>query len=814
MSDNSSSKCYRLQPHELKNTCDPEFYGFATTEEESPQEGIIGQERALRSVEFGLEVNNPGYNIFMAGPPGTGKSTYAKAALQSKAKQEEPPSDWLYLYNFTDPEQPQAVSLPAGWGETFRNDMEELVEDARTAITHEFDSGNFEKQRAEIIEKYQTKTTETLQNLEEEVREQGFALQRGAGGFTTVPLNDAGNPMQQEEYQALPEERRREIDEKGNEIQRRIRRSIRQVRQNEQEAKSAIRDLEKRMGSFAIRPLFEQLKEKYADFPQICSYLDEVHEDIISNLDEFKEGSDDETSRQLALIQGTGGSSSDTDRYEVNLLVNNSDTEGAPVIEEANPIYYNLLGKVEYESRMGTLTTDHTLIRPGALHKANGGYLILRAEDVLRDPLCWDALKRTLKDSCIRIENIGEQFRLVPTTAIQPDSIPLEVKIVLMGSPLIYYLLSTYDDDFGKYFKIKADFDVQMQRSDEHLQEYAKFIRSVQKREDLLPYDRSAVARICDYSSRLAGDQTKLSSRFNEVVEIVYEADGWARLQEADCVTVDHVAKAIEEKMYRSNLVESHIREAIERGKLLVDTDGSVAGQINALQVTALGDYSFGAPVRITANVHLGNEGVVNVEREVKMSGSIHSKGVMILAGYLADQFAYDKPLSLSASITFEQTYGGVEGDSASVAELVALLSALADVPVKQSVAVTGSVNQKGLLQPVGGVNEKIEGFYLTCKAAGLTGEQGVLIPEQNADNLMLKDEVIQAVETGDFHVWTARTAKQAVELLTAIPAGERKPGEQFPKDTVFGRADRQLRQMAAALRDFTQHSDDTEHDE
>ena len=807
MADPSADKCRKLDISELKKICDPDFFDFDTTEETSPQEGIIGQPRAVQAVDFGLEVNSPGYNIFMSGPPGTGKSTYARTAVRKKAKQENSPPDWCYVYNFNNPEKPSALSLPAGYGETFKQDMEELVEDVRTAVTHEFDSGDFEKQRAKILEKYQSRTTETLQELEEEVREQGFALQRGSGGFTTVPLNEEDEPMSQEEFQALDEETRREIEERGNELQPRIRVAVRQVRQNEQEAKSAIKELEKRMGSFAIRPLFEPPKEKYSEFPGICSYLDEVHEDMISNLDEFKDNSEDE-GNPLAMMSAQG-QQSDSNRYEVNLLVNNADTEGAPVIEETNPTYYNLLGKVEYESRMGTLTTDHTLIRPGALHQANGGYIILMAEDILKNPLSWNALKRTLKNNTVRIENIGEQFRMVPTTAIQPDTIPLDVKIILMGTPRIYYLLSKYDDDFGKFFKINADFDVRMNRTEENLHQYAQFVRTVQKREDLLPFDSSAVANIVDYSSRLTHDQEKLSSRFNEVVEIVFESDAWAQLEEASCVTDEHVDKAVQEKVYRSNLVESYIREAIERGKILVDTKGEVSGQVNALQITDLGDYSFGAPSRITANTYIGNEGVVNIERKVKMSGSIHSKGVLILSGYLADQFAYDKPLSLSASITFEQTYGGVDGDSASAAELLALLSSLADVPIRQSVAITGSVNQKGQMQPVGGVNQKIEGFYHTCCTAGLTGEQGVVIPGQNVDNLMLKNEILESVEKGDFHIWAAGNIKQAAGILCDMPAGQREPGKNFPEETLYGKVDAELRQMAEALREFSRNESD-----
>lgn len=795
---------------ELRRRCSPEIFAPETTDEESND--IIGQERAVRSVQFGLEVSSPGYNIFMSGAPGTGKTTFAKAAARRKARDMDTPRDWCYLYNFSDPSCPWALSLPAGRGKTFEEDMDEFIEDARTAIANEFEGGDYEKRRTEIVEDFQGKTSETLRELEEAVRKEGFALQRGAAGFAPVPLSDAGTPMKNEEFQALPDERRREIEERGNEAQSLIRQATRQVRQLEKEVKASIRDLEKQMGSFAIRPLLDQLHEKYADVPRVCQYLRDMHDDIIQHLDQFK-GDEEEAAGPMAML--TGATGHDFVRYRVNLLVNNAETEGAPVVEETNPTYYNLFGKVEYESSMGNLVTNHTLMRPGALHNANGGFLILRIEDVLMNALSWDALKRSLKSSTVRTENIGEQYRMVPTVAIKPEPIPLDIKVILIGSPLLFYLLSSFDEEFRKHFKIKADFDTEMDRNDRYLQQYGRFVRGVAERDGLLPIDPSAIARIVDHSSRISEDQKKLSARFNEVVEIVYEADAWARSEDSDRITDEHVDRAVSEKIYRSRLFEDRIREAIDRKKLLVDTDGEVGGQINGLSVVNTGDYSFGFPSRITANVYLGNEGVVTIERQVKMSGSSHSKGVLILSSYLAHLFAYDKPLSLTASITFEQLYSGVDGDSASTAELYAILSDLADVPIRQSVAVTGSVNQKGKMQPIGGVNEKIEGFYYTCKARGLTGEQGVIIPQENVDNLMLNDEVISAVEEGTFHIWAIDNALEGVPLLTSFSAGERAGnGERYPEDTLLGRADRRLREMARALRKFADGSDDEEDEE
>ncbi len=804
----------QLQPSELTRHCSPE--SFAPTDTGKEEEAIlIGQERAVRSVQFGLHVASPGYNIFMAGAPGTGKRTFARTATQDESRDMDTPQDWCYVYNFDDPTSPWALSLPPGQATDFATDMDELIEDARTAIRNEFEGGEFEQRRNELIEDFQKKTSEAVRQLEEEVRENGFALQKGAGGFVPVPLNDAGTPMSNEEYRALSPERRQEIEDAGAELQPLVRRATREIRQLEKEVKSSIRDLERQVGSFAVRPLIEQLQETYSEAHRVCEYLEAVHDDMIDHLDYFKRDEEESSGGQQALFpQQQQDSGAALDRYKVNVLVNNAETEGAPVVEEANPTYYNLFGSVEYKSSMGTLTTDHTLIRSGALQRANGGFLILRIEDVLTSPFSWDTLKRSLKNEAIRIENIGEQYRMVPTTGLNPEPIPLNVKIILIGSPMFHYLLSTYDDDFRKYFKVKADFDVQMERNDHYLKQYAQFISNVAQRDDLLRFNETAIARIVDHSSRLAQDQSKLSARFNEVVEIVYESDAWARTDGADEVSAEHIDKAVQERRYRSNLAEDHIREAIDRDKIMVDTEGSVVGQINGLSVYSMGDYSFARPSRITANVYMGNEGVVNIERQVKMSGSSHSKGVLILSSFLSERFAYDKPLSLSASITFEQSYGMVDGDSASCAELYAIISDLADVPLRQDVAVTGSVNQKGDVQPVGGINEKVEGFYYTCKARGLNGEQGVIIPDKNLDNLMLNDEVIEAAEAGNFHVWVMQDVREGLELLTGMPAGDRTEDRGFPEDSVFGKADRRLRRMAKNLRHFAADEDAEDQEE
>ncbi len=812
MSQNDIPTVRKLSGDDLCLLCPPDV--FKDLNHDSPRTDIIGQERAERSTQFGLSVGGPGYNIFMTGMPGTGKSTYARITTTEKSRDEDTPADWLYLYNFNDSENPLAVSLPAGEGCVFRDDMEELVEDARTAIGHEFESGEFEKRRAAIGERFQKDMGAAFQDLEEKVRARGFILQRGSAGFTPVPMKEDGEPMSAEEYQKLDDEKRREIEEAGGEIQQMVRATMRKVRQFEKETKAAIRDLEKQMGSFAIRPLIDQLQEKYADEQALHDYLENVHDDIINHLDQFKADEEDAQGQQMAMLMGAGGRGDHMRRYRVNVLVNNAETEGAPVVEETNPTYYNLFGKIEYTSSMGHLVTDHLGVSPGALHLANGGYLILRAEDVLINALSWDTLKRTLKAGRIRIENIGEQYRMVPTTTIKPEPVPVEVKIILIGSPMIYYLLYTYDPDFAKYFKIRADFDLRMDRSEDNLLEYGRFIRTIQQRDNLLPFHQDAVCEVVNYSSRLTSDQTKLSARFNEVVEVLYEAHTWAESDGSEEIRSEHVIRALEEKVFRSNLIESHVRESISRNKILVDVEGDTVGQVNALSVVSLGNYSFGHPSRITANTFMGNGGVANIERQVKISGTSHSKGVLILSGYLAEQFAQDKPLALSASLTFEQLYGGVDGDSASSTELYALLSSLSGVPIKQSIAVTGSVNQKGKIQPIGGVNEKIEGFYYTCKEKGLTGEQGVMIPEQNVDNLMLNTEVREAIDDGKFHVWAVSDIPGGIELLTGVPAGARDDEGRSPEDSVFGLADKRLREMAQAQRRFTSASGDSNDDD
>ncbi|MCF6097547.1 AAA family ATPase [Thermovorax subterraneus] len=782
-----------LSSKELCETCDPSVFNFLSTDELEPLSGIIGQERAVRSMEFGLRIEKKGYNIFVVGPKGTGKTTYTRSAVSRIAKEKPVPDDILYVYNFLKPEKPRAIFLPAGKGSEFTKDMEKLIEEVRREIARAFDDEKFENQRQELVEKYQKMSVELFEKLEKLAREEGLSIQRTPQGFITIPLKD-GRPMNQEEYDALTEEERKTLEEKSRAIQSRIDETLRKMRSLDRKLREEISELEKKTALAAIDPYFEEITAKYAEFESIIDYLKAVKDDIIKNLPAIRQGDAQKAELQeIAAISGHAAPKEDFFvRYRVNLFVDNRATEGAPVIFETNPTYYNLFGKIEGRAFFGTVVTDFTLIKSGAIHRARGGYLVLQAEDLFKDPFAWDTLKRTLKNGEARVENIGEQYRTVPTVTLKPEPIPLDVKVIIIGTPFIYHLLNEFDDDFRKLFKIKVDFDVEMDRNEENMKNYASFICNICREENLLPFEPSAVAKVIDYSSRLAGDRKKLSTRFNEIAEIIYEAGAWAAMEGAEKVTAKHVEKAIDEKVYRSNMIEEKLLSMIERGEIIVETEGRKVGQVNGLSVIDIGDHVFGQPSRITARTFLGDAGVINIEREAKLSGKIHDKAVMILSGYLGEKYSRETPLSVTASITFEQNYGGVEGDSATCAELLALLSSISGIPVRQDLAVTGSLDQHGNVQPVGGVTEKVEGFYHACRIKGLTGTQGVVIPSKNVDNLMLKREVVEKVKEGKFHIYTAETIDDVIEVMTGLSP------EEF-----HGKVLESLKLMAEKAREF-----------
>ncbi|MCL4426360.1 MAG: AAA family ATPase [Firmicutes bacterium] len=806
--EESNTRMTSLVPAEkLRRTCELRFFSFDSTEDLTPlEEGIIGQERAVRALDFGLTARFPGYNIFMAGPVGTGKTTYAVIKVNKVAQGQKTPSDWVYVYNFSRPDQPRALELPAGQGMKFRQQMAELISEVRSEIKRAFESEQFEQHKNGVMRHFQDLIANLWLEVDQQVKKKGFGLQRLPTGIVPIPLNPEGKPLSEEEFGLLTLEEREGLTRRIQEVQELLGEVLRKVHNLEKEARDRLQELERETALYAMRQPVDRTREENVGWPGVIDYLEEVEKDILQNLEEFR--SDGGGEEGQSPFDGKAAQEKVLNRYMVNLLVDHSGTRGAPVVVETNPTYYNLFGKVEYRGSFGTMVTDFTMIKGGAFHRANGGYLILQARDLLSQPFTWEALKRTLKSGRLRIENLAEQAGAIATSTLRPEPIPLNVKIILIGPPLIYQVLYLQDEDFRKFFKVKVDFDTEMPRTEENLRNYAEFIATVCRRDGLKPFDPSAVARIIEHSSRLAQHQEKLSTRFNEVMELLYEAALAAEVDGEQLVTAKHVLSALEEKAYRSNRVQEKIIEMITEGTLLVDTSGRKVGQVNGLAVLELGDYGFGKPSRITAQTYMGKKGVLNIEREIQMSGRIHSKGVFILSGYLAGKFAQRFPLSLSASLTFEQLYEEVEGDSASSAELYALLSSLSGLPIDQGIAVTGSVNQKGEVQPIGGVNEKIEGFFQVCKAKGLTGRQGVLIPTQNVINLMLRDEVVQAVREGRFHIWAVSTIAEGIEVLTGVPAGESDRPGNCPEGTVNFLVERRLRELAQEYRRYEGEKD------
>jgi lon-related putative ATP-dependent protease len=792
-----SAEKFRVPVEKLKKVCnfEDELDFCKTSLDVPPLDGVIGQERAVRSMQFGLATDAMGYNLFVVGPPGTGKSNYVEAIVSQIAKTGSVPADWCYLHNFNDRDKPLAVSLPAGQGRGFQKDMEELIADLKVAIPKSFEGSDYEQQKDSIIQSIQQKMEISFRAMNQEAAEAGFKMEQTPKGFIFVPLRD-GSPLSSEEYEKLSDEERKLTDDKGRKLSKRMDETFHEGRMLEKRAKEQIVELEKQIALFAVGPLINKLKEEYKDFPKIVAYLESVLKDVTNNHEIFKTTGPAPSQMPFLVPQEETDSYG---KYKINLFINNEKSGGAPVVIEPSPSYYNLFGKIEYKSQMLALSTDFTMVKSGAIHEANGGYLILQAKDVLTEPFAWDTLKKVLKYRQAVIENMGGQYNFVPTVTLRPEPIPLDVKIILIGSPLYYFIYAT-DEDFQKLFKVKVDFDIEMPRTPENLRLYVSFIKSLCQRGNLKHFNKAGLAKIIEYGSRLAGQQDKLSTRFNEVTEIVYEANAIAQAEGSEYVEAAHVDKAINERKYRSNKLEEKIQEQILQEKILIDTEGAVVGQVNGLAVIQLGGYMFGHPTRITARTYIGRGGVINIERETDMSGNIHSKGILTLSGYLGGKLAQEKPLGLTAQVTFEQTYSGVDGDSASSTELYAILSSLAGVPLKQSLAVTGSVNQLGEIQPIGGVTEKVEGFFDICLAKGLTGEQGVLIPARNVDNLMLKDEVLAAVREKRFHIYAVKTIEEGIELLSGIPAGKIGKDGKYTRDSIFYLADKKLKQFSSGM--------------
>jgi lon-related putative ATP-dependent protease len=790
-----------LAPDQLRRRLDPATLPFRSTEEVTPLEGTIGQPRALDAIEFGLEVGAAGYNLFVAGAPGSGRTATILDYLERAARTRPAPADWVYVFNFAQPDRPNAIRLPAGRGTELAHDMDEFLRAARREIPRAFESEDYERRRREIMTEIGSRRDELTGELEEFANERGFAMQTTPAGIVTMPIVQ-GRPLSPDDFARLPADVQHEIEQRSEAIQERVATTVRQLRQLEKEAHERVRKLERDVAQFAVGPLFHELHERYADEEEVVAYLKEVEEDLPERLADFRGAGEVELPAFLAGLQ-TAERDEHLSRYRVNVLIGNGAREGAPVVLERNPTYYNLVGRIDYRAAFGTMVTDFHQIKPGALHRANGGFLVLQILDVIGNPFAWDALKRALLNREVRIENLGEQLSVFPTATLRPEPIPLDLKVVLVGRREVYHILYALDEDFRELFKVKVDFAPEMDWSDEHVVNYAAFVSRRVRETGLRHFDAAAVARVVEYGARLRDHQRKLSTRLLEVADVVTEASFWAGKAGHELVGAEDVEKAIAKREYRSNLVEERVRELIAEGTIKIDTTGERVGQVNGLSVIGLGDYEFGKPSRVTARVALGRGAVQSIEREIELSGPIHSKGFMILSGYLAGTYAQEWPLALAATLTFEQAYEEVEGDSASSTELYALLSALSGLPLRQSIAVTGSVNQHGEVQAVGGVTTKVEGFFAVCKAQGLTGEQGVVIPRANVPHLMLTDEVVDAVREERFHVWAVDVVGEGLELLTGRPAGERGPDGLFPEGTVHRLVEDRLRDYAERLREF-----------
>lgn len=789
----------KLSIDELYKFCDPHIFTFDTTDDLREVKETIGQKRALHALDFGLSLQSTGFNIFILGELGTGKMTTVKSFLSKRAMQEPVPRDWCYVSNFKDPDVPVAVSLEPGEAIVFQKDMDELIKILRVEIPKVFESKEYEKQKNKILEEAQTKQKEIFSSLEEEAQEKGFSVRKTVSGLIIIPVKKKGEPLTEEEFELFDEKMRKKVDEVGKTLQEKLNDAVRIVREAEKLVKEQLARLEKEAALAAVGHLIDELKGKYREHEKITVYLEDVKEDILDHLDDFKVQEEQTPALPFMRLPKTEPTFT---RYSVNVLVNNKDCKGAPCIFESNPTYYNLFGRIEHKIQYGVAMTDFAMIKGGSLYKANGGYIVIDALDLLRNIFAYDALKRSIRNKELKIEDVWEQYRLISTTTLKPEAIPLNVKVILLGNPFLYYLLYNVDEEYRELFKVKADFDIRMDRTDETIHNYAFFVCNLCKEEKLLPFDRTGVAKMVEVGSRLAEHQNKLTLKFSEIADIIREASYWASKANSAVVKGEHVQKAIDERIYRTNRIEERLREMILEGTLIVDTKGEKAGQINGLAVIDLGDYSFGKPSRITAKTYAGKAGVVNIERETKMSGKIHEKAILIITNYLGSKYATKKPISLSASITFEQLYDMVEGDSATCAELYALLSSIADVPLKQGIAVTGSMDQNGDVQPVGGINEKIEGFFELCKFRGLDGSHGVIIPRRNVKNLMIKNDLVDAVREGKFTIYPIDRVEEGIEILTNIPAGDLREDGTYPEGTINYLIVKRLTEISEAVRE------------
>ena len=753
---------------------------------------IIGQARAMDAIRFGTGIHHDGYNLFVLGPSGIGKNSMVRRFLETKVGGEHKPDDWCYINNFSQPHKPLALRLPSGRGEELRLRMEKLVDYLRSAIPALFEGDEYRAKAGAIQEEFSKRQEQVFNELGEDAGKQQIALLRTPEGFAFAPLRE-GEVIPPDEYEKLPEEEKQRVETAIAGLQERLEKILRQMPQWRKERHERIQKLDRETTLSVVEHLMSEIKESYADLPEVLKYLDLVQQDMVDNADDFRKQEETSNIGGMAMVVHRS-----FHQYKVNVLVGNGKQPGAPIVSEDSPTYSNLVGRVEHISQFGALVTDFTLIKPGALHRANGGYLLLDIRKVLSQPFSWEGLKRALQSREIRIESLGQMYSLVNTVSLEPEPIPLDTKVILFGDRIFYYLLQEYDPEFGELFKVAADFEERIERNAATHMLYARLIAAMTRKENLLSFDRGAVGRVIEHSARLVEDSERLSAHMRSIVDLLREADFYAR--EANLAVADaaSVQRAIDAQIHRQSRLKERLYEAILRDTLVIATEGAVTGQINGLSVLSLGDFSFGQPTRITATTRLGSGEMVNIEREVKLSGAIHSKGVLILSSFLAARYAKNQPLAFSASLVFEQSYGMIDGDSASMAELCVLLSHLADVPIRQSLAITGSVNQHGQAQAIGGVNEKIEGFFDICKERGLTGAQGVLIPAANVKHLMLRHDVVAAADAGQFHVYAYENVDQAISLLTGLTAGAEDEKGIYPPDSVN-------RKVAARLAELTE---------
>jgi len=789
-----------LSPEKLRLECPPDQVGCETSAELGPVDGIIGQDRALKALKFGVEMKGKGFNVYVAGPPITGKRPAARSFLENIAKTRPVPPDWVYVNNFQNPYEPKTLKLPSGRAKVFQKDMKNLVDQAKRAVPAALQNEEFVSRGNTITKKAVAERNKILSDLNKQAEVHGYTVRMTQLGITIIPVVD-GKTVSQEEFDSLPARVKKKYDQSRDTVRAALDKAGKEVNDLDTRTLEELKKLRDDSVRYAIGGLMTNLVSRYEGLPAVVQHLNELRDDIMENTELFTPGGTEEkpdAEQQSPLEKGLPDFL--FRRYDVNVIVDNSELKGAPVISEDNPTVTNLLGKFENESRFGALTTDFTLIKGGSLHRANGGYLILGAIELLKNQFSYDGLKRVLQSGSILIEETGQRLGVASTKTLVPQPIPLNVKVILVGDHEIYQALYTQDPDFGILFKVKAHFDDSIERNDQNQKTYGSFVHSLCEREGLNHLEAPALAKVVEYGSRLAEDQTKLSTKFPEIADLVREANFYATQDGAKIVKDVHIKKTLDEKVYRSNLLDEKIKEMIERGIILIDTAGTQVGQVNGLSVISLGDFDFGQPSRITASLGLGRRGIIDIERESRMGGQTHTKGVLIISGYLENKYAHDKPLSLSCRLVFEQSYGGVDGDSASSTELYAILSALSELPIKQNLAVTGSVNQKGEVQAIGGVNEKIEGFYKTCKAKGLKGDEGVMIPKSNVQHLMLNEQVVEAVRQGKFHIYPVSTIDEGMEILTGVNAGQLKSDGTYDPGTVNYRVNKRLAEMTQRM--------------